>query len=586
MIKPRKTIENITPYQTDKYYYDWRLKLDSNENIYGASPCVISAIKNFDEKEISLYPCYGKLLDKLAQKHFLEDGNILLTNGCDEALNIIINTYMEPQDEFLSFNPSFSMPALYTKIMDGVVKHIDYDEKFVFNYEKVLNSKTDKTKIFYLATPNNPTGELTKASILEILLKQMEDVLFIVDCTYINFAQDVTFQDYLDLIKTYKNLVVVKSFSKDFALAGLRLGFIAADKEIISNLKKVSSPYNVNAIALHCALSVLNDDKFERVKELNLKAKEALEEELKKAGYHPYPSQANFILCDFYNHTDFYYEKLKKNGVIVRNFPKNSPISTCLRITVPTMGGVKFIAELLKKKDVLIFDMDGVIFDVNNSYMEAIAQTYKHFSAKDISKEKILEVKNLGGMNCDWDATQKLLSNDGFNIEIEEVIKVFQDLFFNPQDKAKTHLIDKEELLISKETFEKLSKRYDMVIFSGRLKEEALYSLKKYDIDKYFYFYVTSDDLAKHQLKPHPLGVLNILKHCPNLSVKYIGDSVDDIIAGNSAEVTTIGVISPEADFNVMVNNFRHLRANYILDDIKKLEYFLEDIEKENAKNI
>ena len=585
MIKPRKTIETIAPYETDKYMQDWRLKLDSNENIYGCSNNVLSAIKNLNSKDISLYPCYGAVIDKLASRYEVNYNNILITNGCDEALSIIINAYLNENDELLLYNPSFSMPMLYAKITGAKIKQIEYSEKFIFNVQDVKNNISSNTKIFYLATPNNPTGETTKAAVIETLIKEYPDILFLLDCTYINFAQNVAFEDYIDLIKKYDNIALVKSMSKDFALAGLRFGFIISKDEIIKNLKKVSSPYNVNVIALNCAISALNDEKkFEEIKEINIKARELLFEGLKNLGFRPYPSEANFILCDFGPYCDFYYEKLKKNGVIVRNYPKKSKIANYLRITVPTLGGVKYILNLLNKKDMLIFDMDGVIFDVRNSYTSAIMETYKHFTKEEISFDEVMEIKSKSGMNCDWDATKYLLESHGYQVDIEDIINVFQKLFFNPNDKSKSYLIDKEELLINKKTFEKLSEKYDLAIFSGRLKEEVLYSLKKYDIDKYFYYFITSDDLPKNMLKPHPKGVLEILEHCPYKTIKYLGDSIDDIIAGNSANVEMIGVVPQGIDYNTMVNNFRHLGVKYIIKDIKNVIEFLEDIEKNNAK--
>lgn len=585
MIKPKKGIEKLSAYPTDLYRKQWRLKLDSNENIYGASNAVLNTVKNINPEDICLYPCYGKLCDKLCRLYGLNEDNIILTNGCDEALNIIINTYIEKGDEFLSYNPSFSMPALYAQIAGAEVKQIDYDEKFVFDKDKIAINITDKTKIVYIATPNNPTGEIVRASLIELLVKDFQDTLFIIDCTYINFSYNSAFEDYLDLIKNNYNVIAVKSFSKDYALAGLRIGFASGHSEVISNIKKIASPYNVNSVALSCAITALNDNKtLEEIKCSNETARELLYKGLQEKGFKPYPSEGNFILCDFFESSEFYYEKLRKNGVITRKFSKDSSISTCLRITVPKPGGVKYILELLNKKDMLIFDLDGVVFDVRDSYISAIAETFKYFSKQEISKEEIFEVKNLGGMNCDWDATKYLLEKYGYNISLEDVIAVFQNLFYNPKVKKENYLIDKEKLLIPKEVFERLSYKYDLVIFSGRLKDEVRYSLEKFGIDKYFYYFVTSDDLSKNMLKPHPKGVLNILKHCPHLSIKYLGDSVDDIIAGNSANVETIGIVSPGADYNIMRNNFRHLGAKYMLDDVKNIESFLDEIGKNYVK--
>ncbi len=586
MIRPRKTLDSISPYKTDKYKKNWIYKLDSNENIYGCDPNIINVVKNITAEEISLYPCYGELIDKLASKYGVSDENLIITNGCDEALSLIINSYLEKEDEILSYTPSFSMPLLYAQAAGGFAKLIDYDEKFVFDEKKFQENISQKTKIAYIATPNNPTGEVVQESVVENLLKENENLLFIIDCTYTNFSNVVAFENYVNLTKKFDNVAVVKSFSKDFALAGLRVGFAVSNCEIIKNLKKISSPYNVNALAMRCACAALEENKFNKIKQLNFEARSLLYKGLKELGFKPFKSEANFILCDFGPFADFYYEKLRKNGVIVRNYAKNSPISTCLRLTVPKFDGVDYILELLKKKDLLIFDLDGVVFDVSKSYLSAIKETFKHFSGYDVDLSEITEVKNSGGMNCDWDATKCLLARHGFEISLSDVINVFQGLFYNPEVKKNDYLIDKEKLLIKKEVFERLSKKYDLAVFSGRLKEEANYSLEKYEIDKYFYYFVTSDDLPKNMLKPHPEGVLNILKHCPHKSVKYLGDSVDDVIAGNKANVETIGVISPEANYNAMKNNFKHLGANHILPDVSNLLEFLSEIENEPSKNI
>ena len=578
MIKPKKTLENISSYQTDKYKIDWRLKLDSNENIYSISPIVVNAIKNMDFSDVSLYPAYGKTIDKLSEKYNVKYENILLTNGCDEAINVIINAYLDKEDEILSYNPTFVLPQKYAEILGAKVNLIDYDEKFIFKTDKIEKNISDKTKIIYISTPNNPTGELVKASVVEVLVKKYPEILFLVDCTYINFSYNSMFMDYVDLACKYDNVVVVKSFSKDFALAGLRFGFAVGAFDIINNLKKVISPYSVNVVALNCAIAVLNDEKtFEEIKEQNYAAKNALIEGLRKNNIRAYDGEANFVFCDFGDYCDFYYQKLKKHGVIVRNFSKNSEFASFLRITVPKIGGVKFILELLNKKDILIMNLDGTVFDVSNSYMEAIAQSVKYFSGREISLKEIMEIKNHGSLNCNIETIKALLNAYEKDADYLEITAIFKQLLF---DKNGERLIDKEKILISKENLAKLAEKYDLVVFSGRTRDEIEYSLNKFDIAKYFYYIISSDDLPKNALKPSPRGVFDILKHCPYLSVKYLGSSVDDIIASNNAEVETVGVISPYADNNLMINNFRHLGVNYILNDAKNIVTFLEDIEK------
>ena len=233
MIKPKKVISELKPYKTDKYKKDWFLKLDSNESVYGISDCVAKAIQNFDIADISLYPCYGELIDKISQKYSYDTEGLLLTNGCDEALSIIMNTYIEIDDELLLFNPAFSMPALYAQIAGAKVKYANYKQKFVFDNSIIKNEINKNTKIVYIASPNNPTGELAPIYEIEPLIGEFQNVLFIIDCTYIKYSENADFREYITLSEKYENVFVVKSFSKDYALAGLRLGVVFSNKNNI-----------------------------------------------------------------------------------------------------------------------------------------------------------------------------------------------------------------------------------------------------------------------------------------------------------------------------------------------------------------
>lgn len=585
MIKPKKALLNIAPYQTDFYKTDWRLKLDANENIYGSYESVLSMLKNISSEDVSLYPTYGKLIDKISVKYDLPKNYILPANGCDEALSVLIGAYLEEGEEILSFYPTFSMPAIYARISGADVRYIDYDEKFAFDKDKLAKNIRENTKIVYISTPNNPTGEIVRASVVEELIKKFKEVLFILDCTYINFSYNSTFEDYIELAKKYDNTAVVKSFSKDFALAGLRLGAVFANDEIIDNLKKVISPYSVNSIAVNCAMMVLNDDKkMIEIKEMNQKAKELLNSNLSSLGFRPYDSEANFVLCDFGAYCDFYYEKLKKNGIITRNYSKNTTLENCLRITVPTLGGVKYIVSLLSKKDVLAINLDNVIFDVRESYFRALEEVYSHFAKDKKDINQICEIKKLNGIKSDFRALLHILEMSGYEVSFDEIKQTFNDIFYNP-NKNDRNLIDNDRLLISKDVFEELSKKYDFVVFSNRTTLQAKYSLEKYDIDKYFYCYLCRDTLSDDELKPSPEGILRLIQYTPYKTIKLFGSDFDDIIAGNRAQIETIGVISPWCDYNLMVNNYRHLGANYILGDIKNLCTFIEECEKDYAKN-
>ena len=231
-----------------------------------------------------------------------------------------------------------------------------------------------------------------------------------------------------------------------------------------------------------------------------------------------------------------------------------------------------------------MFSVDGTIIDIENSTIAAIAKTFEYFAKKEISKEEVIEAKNYSGINSNWDCVRFLLKTHGIEVALFDIIEVFQEIYFNSKDKTKEYLIDNETLLIPIEAFDELSQKYDFAVFTNRFKDEVKYSFERLGIDKYFYYYLTSDDLPKNMLKPNPKGVNKILAHCPNKSIKFFGANVDDIISGNMANVETIGVVSPMCEANSMINNFRHLGANHIVVDIKNIKDTILELEKKWAE--
>ena len=575
MIKARKILENINAYEIDKFNDYESLKLDSNESQYAPCKSVLSALAQFGELNISRYPAYGELINKIAQNFGLKQQNILPTNGADEALSVVINTFLEKGEELLCFMPTFSMPKIYSLTCEGTFRSIDYYTKWVFDAEKLISQVNENTKIIYVTSPNNPTGEMASLEDVEKILNKFPDKILLLDITYINFAQNKI--AYWDLIEKYSNLIIVKSFSKDYALAGLRLGVILSQSENIINCKKVISPYSVNNCAVVAGIAALaNVNYIAEINEKNNIARSQLHGFLQQMGFKPYKSEANFILCDFLNYCDFVFEKLKMANIKVRKFDKKSILSSCLRITVPNIDDLEKFKKALCAKNLLVFDLDGVVFDVSNSYRLAIKETFKYFAKKELQDFEIEEAKARGGLNCDWLATQYLLEKHGFIVEFDNVKTVFQQMFFNHQNEGSKGIIDNEKLLISKETFENLSKTCDFAVFTGRPKDEAIYSLEKFGILKYFSKIVTQDDLEQDKQKPHPQGLLDIKSNAYYDSIKYFGDTIDDIKAGLSAGVTPYGVIAPNSNTGELLVN---AGAKKVIADISKLEEILNSEE-------
>lgn len=545
MIKPKKTLENIEPYSIDEFYTEFDLKLDSNENPYGPSNAVICAIRNFEVEKIKFYPAYGELIQKLAELTNSKKENFVLTNGCDEAINAVLNTYLDVGDEVLSFSPTFSMPILYTNVIGAKFNEIPYKIKWNFTYDDYIQNIKKETKIIYITSPNNPTGEIVPVDIIKKLLENFQDKLIVLDCTYINFSK-IDKIEYYSLVKEFDNLVILKSFSKDFALAGFRLGYIYSNENIIKQIKKVTSPYNVNAAAVVAGFAALSDlEYFNKTIKKIKNARNRLYSKIQALGYKTVNTEANFILVDFGNKRDFIYQKLLNNNIKVKYF-KGGELKGFFRITAPREEDVDKILKVLEIKPLLVFDMDGVLFDVQNSYRAAIKKTFEHFAGKPLADEEIQAVKNMGGMSNDWKVTEYLLIKNGVNVEYDKITEVFQSLFFNPKNIGSKGLIDNEEIVFDKNFFEKIKTDYDCAIFTGRPREEAFHSLKNYGIKKYFSFFICNEDVPNDP-KPSPMGLEIIKKSCLYSEIFYFGDTVDDIEAGKRANVKRYGIIPPNA---------------------------------------
>lgn len=560
MIEPKKSLKYLKIYETDLFPQKWEMKLDANENYIGPSKKVLEALKKLSAADISHYPCYGELLSALAKKFSVKKESIVLTNGADEAISAVINTYAEQSDSIITVTPTFSMPKIYAAQLGCKYIEVPYEKRWDFPFESFIKSIKKSTKIIYLTTPNNPTGTIIPPEQIKYILEHFKDRLVVVDETYGSFSS----YSCILLTKTYENLVVIKSMSKDYGLAGLRLGFVISNPANINNIKKSLSPYNVNTAAVKAATAALNDtEHFEFIKTELKKSKEYLTAELKKLNATVYESHANFILAEFGAKTDYVYNVLLNNGIVVKKLDNLKS----LRITLPTMTAAQKIITLIHPKDVIVFDMDGVLVDVGKSYRMAIAETYKYFSKRSISQDDIQNAKNLGGLNNDWDLTYHLLKAAGTWVPYDDIVEKFQELYWNNGKGC----INDEILIADPKLLKALSERYILAVFTGRPKIEAEFTLKKFDILKYFSKIVTMNDLPKERQKPDTLGLEMIKNAVYAGKMLYVGDTIDDVKCAKEFRITGFGVAHTREQADMLLNN----GAKYVINNVNQLGEFI-----------
>ncbi len=318
-----------------------KVKLDANESPYGFK----KALKAAEHVKTNRYPDpEAKALKKLLSRYVgANTDNILQGNGSDELIYYLITTFGGP---VLYPTPTFSMYGIITQAIGEKRIGIPLDKEFDLDLKDILKAiKKERPKLIFLSSPNNPTGNCySSEKMLKIIESTSSLSLVVVDEAYQPFSSK---KGFLPLLKDYKNLVIMRTLSK-IGLAGLRVGFLIADKEIISEVNKVRLPFNLNSLSQAIAIEALKDRKtFQTHISTIASEREKLFMELKKMdGITPYPSEANFILFKV-NNSDRVYKNLLERGVLVRNM--RGVVGSCLRVTVGTPGENKIFLNTLNK---------------------------------------------------------------------------------------------------------------------------------------------------------------------------------------------------------------------------------------------
>ena len=325
----RVNIKQLKPYSSARSEFSGmaRIFLDANENSLG-SPLT---------KWYNRYPdpLQWELKRKMSPIKKVEPENMLLGNGSDECIDLLIRAFCNPkEDNIIICPPTYGMYEVYAHVNDVPVKEVPLTTAYQLNLEALEQAIDENTKIIFFCSPNNPTGNSLNREDIEMVLNNFDGIV-VVDEAYINYSRQRSF---IAELKDYPNLVVMQTFSKAWGLAALRLGIIFASKEMVDVLNKIKPPYNINQATQELALKALDnlEDVNAMIKE-TIKEREILEKELAQLPcvQKIYPSDANFLLVKVSNANGI-YNYLKEKGIIVRNRNNVLLCEGCLRITVGT----------------------------------------------------------------------------------------------------------------------------------------------------------------------------------------------------------------------------------------------------------
>ncbi|MGE7594467.1 histidinol-phosphate transaminase [Peribacillus frigoritolerans] len=355
-IPVRQNIESISPYVSGKPIEEVQrelgletiVKLASNENPFGYSPLAKEAMLN-EMGQTSFYPegMAPALAEKLARNLNINKDHIILGNGSDEVIRLLTRTYIQQNDEVIMADVTFPRYETNVLIDGGTPVKIPLTNG-VHDLQGMYEAITEKTRMIFVCNPNNPTGTIVQKEKLRSFIEKVpKHILLIVDEAYYEYVDDAEYLETLPLLNMHSNLVILRTFSKIYGLAALRIGYGLMDASIIQELVKVKEPFNTNRLAQAAAFASLDDHPFvENCVRKNEEGRRYLENELSKMGLTFFPSHANFLMVKLNQPGKDIFEKLLIQGVIIRSGHLLGYENT-IRVTIGTpLENERFIASL------------------------------------------------------------------------------------------------------------------------------------------------------------------------------------------------------------------------------------------------
>ena len=324
-----KGIDGLSPYEPGKPIEDLErelgiknaVKLASNENPVGPSPKIIDSIEKI-VKETHRYPDGNatRLKAKISRKFNILENQVTVGNGSNDIIEFVARSFLGPNDSAVYSEHAFAVYPLVVRAVGAMGIEVPA-KNFSHDLEAMLDSIEENTKLIFIANPNNPTGSFIEQSeLLNFLEKVPEEIIVLLDQAYFEYSSFETSDLGFDVLERFPNLVISRSFSKAYGLAGFRVGYSVSSIEIADYLNRVRQPFNANSLALYAAEIALDDDQFiKKCLELNFEQKQILFNGLLASGYECLPSRANFISFDCGEDSNDAFNKLLLEGVIVRS---------------------------------------------------------------------------------------------------------------------------------------------------------------------------------------------------------------------------------------------------------------------------
>ena len=506
---------------------------------------------------VSAYPEYGKLLDKIASMYGVSADNILLTNGSDEGLFVISHTFIEPGvDSAVVSKPCFVVQPQSLRLAGAKLIEVPVIfDTLAFDLPGIEAVLKTGVKIAMFATPENPTGSTMPSDVVLDWCKKYPDTLFVIDEAYIEFApREIAQRDeLLNVACKLENLVVLRTFSKAWAMAGLRLGIVVGRPEMLDWLRRVRSPFSVNAAAVWTAINML--EHYEQVLANSAQVyarKNALVAALRQRHYHVNDGESNCLLLSLGVNARKACDYFQEHGVLIRNrsaslLPNHLSLEEDKKPADPLWGKVRISAGTQKENDkflevldsfnrnyAVMFDLDGTLVDTTASFDATIDIMVKKYSAIPLADGELNNLRAEGGFNDDWVATHELLRRRGVNMDLKQISLEATEQYLKLAVDHETPYFDDDLLGRTRE-------RHPLFIVTGRTRPE-------YDpvwgsrLDPLFERVYCLFDVPHGKPKPAPDYLLKVKEDYKITDGVYVGNSVDDMRAAREAGLAAVAV--------------------------------------------
>jgi histidinol-phosphate aminotransferase len=347
MLSARKAVQSLPTYHPPLSSRTG-LRMDFNENTVGCSPRVAEKLYAISRDALACYPERGSVEALVASFLGRRTDEVLLTNGVDEGIHLLCETYLEPEDEVVIVVPTFAMYEIYARATGATVRSIPAGTNFAFPTQAVLAAISPRTRLIAIANPNNPTGTAVSVDVLLQVAEAAPGAALLVDEAYFEFHGETL----MGSIGRVANLFVARTFSKAYGLAGLRIGVLAGESSQMKMVRRVSSPYNVNAAALACLPEAIADSEFlTKYVVAAIESRTRLEQFFAQHEIPYWPSRANFVLAKFAEMRLSFVEAMKRHGILVRDRNSDPGCEGCVRIT----------AGAAVQTDVVLAAMDEIL---------------------------------------------------------------------------------------------------------------------------------------------------------------------------------------------------------------------------------